>query len=470
VASARAPFVALRTDIRKEERVRFTAEFSGYNEYEAIGRYASLWCWCTDRGLEDAPEDCEGYAVPDAVVRRFLGARGVEAILGDGCDELAMGERRPDGLIYLRGTSDTVDRLRSLRTSAKAGGRARHESGQRSAGRFVSTPTVDQPPAGAAGDVESSASSQTVQPASSRSQRDPRSQIPDPEDQNSPSACAIPSAVPQSEPAPTPAVSLPALAREDIARTQLEPKYAREPVTNSSFGKPAYDLVVSQATRNTPENILGGAPVADRDPKPENVIPPAFDPADPRAIGRLAEAFYRRISDARIAIAVELKLPEPLPFPAITPGTNRRGFADLRDRIREEGALAPAACERVIANLITQARAKKSIDWLGERAFGDKAWPNARDGIDPSARPPVPRRGDPLPPAPPPKRPDPPPPDPVLSPEDRAAIAELAARVGANPEAAAAELVKRFGDARAGPEIAAPTDHDPDQPRRKAAK
>lgn len=118
---SRAPFVAMRTDLRKEERVRFTADFCGYNEDEAIGKYFRLWSWCLDRGLEDAPDDGPGYAVPDAIVRRFLGPRGVDGILGDGCDELAMGARRPDGLIYLRGTEDTVSRLRTARAGTATG-------------------------------------------------------------------------------------------------------------------------------------------------------------------------------------------------------------------------------------------------------------------------------------------------------------------------------------------------------------
>lgn len=182
MASSRAPFVAVRTDVRKEERVRFIADHAGYNEHEALGRLVSLWCWCTDRGLDDAPDDCEGYAVPDAVVRRFLGPLGVEAILGDACDELAMGERRSiDGLIYLRGTADTVDRLRSLRTSSAAGGRAQAANGKRGAkGRFVAS-TTDVQPCGT-----------SRPPASTSEIPDPRSQIPDPEEPDSRSRARAP--------------------------------------------------------------------------------------------------------------------------------------------------------------------------------------------------------------------------------------------------------------------------------------
>ena len=170
---SRAPFVAMLTDLRKEERVRFTADFCGYNEDEALGKFFRLWSWCTDRGLDDSPDDCEGYAVADPVVRRFLGPRGVDGILGDGCDELAMGERRPDGLIYLRGTHETVSRLRTLRATAVAGGRSAADRaikiGRGKGGRFVSEQTIT-PADGPAGH----------QPDTSRVQRDPTSHLPPP--------------------------------------------------------------------------------------------------------------------------------------------------------------------------------------------------------------------------------------------------------------------------------------------------
>jgi hypothetical protein len=66
-----APFVAVRTDIRKEERVLVIADIGGYNRHEAMGRLLDLWAWCADRGLEDAPADCEGYAVSEGVIVRF---------------------------------------------------------------------------------------------------------------------------------------------------------------------------------------------------------------------------------------------------------------------------------------------------------------------------------------------------------------------------------------------------------------
>jgi len=195
---SRAPFVAMLTDLRKEERVRFTADFCGYNEDEALGKFFRLWSWCTDRGLDDSPDDCEGYAVADPVVRRFLGPRGVDGILGDGCDELAMGERRPDGLIYLRGTHETVSRLRTLRATAVAGGRSAADRaikiGRGKGGRFVSEQTIT-PADGPAGHQPDTSRT----PAASSEIPPPTSHLPPPESDLSPAARAIP---PSPVPAP----------------------------------------------------------------------------------------------------------------------------------------------------------------------------------------------------------------------------------------------------------------------------
>lgn len=116
----------------------------------------------------------------------------------------------------------------------------------------------------------------------------------------------------------------------------------------------------------------------DRDPKPANAILSAYDHEDPRARGRLAESTYRQVSDALRAVAAELGLPAPLPFPPIGPSTSAGSFRDLQDRVREEGANAPAVCERVVANLIAQARADRSVEWLAEKSFGERPWRTAR--------------------------------------------------------------------------------------------
>lgn len=190
----RAPFVSIRTDIRKDERVNVIADIGGYNRHEAMGRLLDLWAWCSDRRLSDAPGDCDGYAVPDAVVKRFLGKQGVAAILGDGCDELALGERRDDGLIYLRGTSETVTRLRSGVRGAVAGGVARDGAPRDSEGQYVSGDTIIQRQS----TPDSTLSPAPVQPSSSESPLTTH-HVPDPEE------ISLPRAIPPStEPAPPP--------------------------------------------------------------------------------------------------------------------------------------------------------------------------------------------------------------------------------------------------------------------------
>ncbi len=95
--------------------------------------------------------------------------------------------------------------------------------------------------------------------------------------------------------------------------------------------------------------------------------------------GRLATATYKKIGDARVAIGLELGLTVP-GFTLVT-AAEPRGFRDLRDRIREEGADAAHVCARVTESLITDARAKRSLDWLSERAFSEGAWRTAKERV-----------------------------------------------------------------------------------------
>lgn len=118
----------------------------------------------------------------------------------------------------------------------------------------------------------------------------------------------------------------------------------------------------------------------DRDPKPANVIQPAgYNPDDPRARGGLAEATYRRVSDARVEVARKLGLPEPMPFPVLTPGRHPLSMTDLQDRIREEGQLAPVVCDRIVANLTAQAVETRSLEWLAEKFSTAGSWRTAKD-------------------------------------------------------------------------------------------
>lgn len=416
---SRAPFVAVRTDIRKEERVGFIADFAGYNEDEAVGKLVRLWCWCADRKLEDAPDDCLGYAVPDAVVRRFLGPRGVEAILGDGCDELAMGERRSDGLIYLRGTADTVERLRGLRSSAAAGGQRRHETAARTAGRFVSTATSDGGTP-TASDAHENVSHEQIHQLSTSCPPAVTSEIPDPRSLSGVGNLSLAGA---REPQPAAPPVVPATIPPDggkLGRGQPEPR-----ATQQETATPGQRACA--AVGNVAEPQIG--PTPDRSDRPPSGG--SYDDQDARARGRLAEATYRRVSDARIAIAADLKLPAPLPFPPLGPSSRAGSFRDLLDRVREEGAAAPLVCDRIVSNLVAQAREERSVEWLAEKTFGEAPWRTAREWMPgAAARRRGPAKGDPLPPAPPRRR-DPQPAPIVVADDERAAVAQMAAELSA---------------------------------------
>lgn len=141
MAGNRSPYVPMRTDLVKDERVAFIADVCACSRDEVLGRLFRLWAWCTDRKLADAPDDCPGYAVHAAVVRRFLGPDGARALLGDGCSELALGDQREDGLIFLHGTEGAVASLRSLYARSQAGGEERVRTATRERGKFVAAPT-----------------------------------------------------------------------------------------------------------------------------------------------------------------------------------------------------------------------------------------------------------------------------------------------------------------------------------------
>lgn len=141
-----APYIAIYTDVRKDERFEVLGGIAGYNRHEALGRLTSLWAWCRDRGLQDAPEGSDGYVISEGVIVAFLGERGVNAILGGGVDDLALGVRVESG-IYLRGTSEAVAALRKIARTASAGGKAR-AAAPRVGGKFASAscePAGDQP-------------------------------------------------------------------------------------------------------------------------------------------------------------------------------------------------------------------------------------------------------------------------------------------------------------------------------------
>ncbi len=170
----RRPFVAVETDVAKDESFAVLADICGYGRDEALGRIIRLWAWCADRRLTDAPIDCPGYAVPRGVIERFLGPHGIDGILGGGVDEFALGREFRDGLIYLRGTDVTVASMRARSAGSVTGGQTRARevlatSSRGPNGEFVAQLTFNQHERG---------ETTTVTPPITTV--DPRSQIPDP--------------------------------------------------------------------------------------------------------------------------------------------------------------------------------------------------------------------------------------------------------------------------------------------------
>ncbi len=94
--------------------------------------------------------------------------------------------------------------------------------------------------------------------------------------------------------------------------------------------------------------------------------------------GTLATETWIRLSKARIGLAAEIGHPAPLALPPITPGTHPASFDELRKRIREEGANAPAVIDGIFAVLVAEARKARSLEWLAERMFTEGCWRTAR--------------------------------------------------------------------------------------------
>ncbi len=126
--------IDVRVDVLMDERYDVIADVAGYNRHEALGRMFALWAWCLDK---------QQFVVHERVIKRFLGERGVDAILGDGVDDFALGERREDG-IYVRGT-EKLKWLGERRAAATKGGEERANAPRDDDGRFVMEPTP--PPA-----------------------------------------------------------------------------------------------------------------------------------------------------------------------------------------------------------------------------------------------------------------------------------------------------------------------------------
>jgi hypothetical protein len=106
-----------------------------------------------------------------------------------------------------------------------------------------------------------------------------------------------------------------------------------------------------------------------------------YDPNRSDHRRRLAESTWARMDKARQAVAAEVGLAPPAPFPKITPSSHPGSFRDLSMRIVEESDVAPQVCQRILEHLIAQARTDRSLEWLSEKAFTEGGWRTARNKI-----------------------------------------------------------------------------------------
>jgi hypothetical protein len=127
--------VRIESDAFGDARFDVLGNAAGYNRFEALGRMAHLYRYCTDRCL---------YIVSEAAIVACLGPKGVEAIIA-----ADLGERQAGG-IRVKGTQGRIEWLTDLRKSASEGGKARARSAKRDGGKFTSrlagdSPASDQP-------------------------------------------------------------------------------------------------------------------------------------------------------------------------------------------------------------------------------------------------------------------------------------------------------------------------------------
>jgi uncharacterized phage protein (TIGR02220 family) len=102
--------VRIEEEAFNDPRIAVLGELQGYSHYEALGRLAHLWRYCTTRGI---------YAVPPAIAERLIGSGGGAALLAS---ELA--EAEPNGQLRVRGTSGRIEWLQKIRAASMRGGEA----------------------------------------------------------------------------------------------------------------------------------------------------------------------------------------------------------------------------------------------------------------------------------------------------------------------------------------------------------
>lgn len=100
--------VRIEPDAFGDPRIEYLGKLAGYSAYEALGRLAHLWRYCTQRQL---------YIAPHAVIEAIIGAPA-ETLVRAG-----LGEPTSDG-VRVRGTEGRIEWLAKLRANSKAGGEA----------------------------------------------------------------------------------------------------------------------------------------------------------------------------------------------------------------------------------------------------------------------------------------------------------------------------------------------------------
>jgi hypothetical protein len=162
------------------------------------------------------------------------------------------------------------------------------------------------------------------------------------------------------------------------------------PSTPSQNVTPSHETSQAVAPSHTPSQnvtltsadpLLCEALLADGSRAPGISPSGPYDPESPEQRGALRNQTWSQLSKARVAIAAELGLTGVYPLTTITPAANPRGYRDLGERIREEGADAPAVCARVLEVLIAQAREKGDVEWLSEKAFSEGGWRTAKESV-----------------------------------------------------------------------------------------
>lgn len=168
-----------------------------------------------------------------------------------------------------------------------------------------------------------------------------------------------------------------------------KPQPTRYPAPESNRSAPKRGIV--------PHANADGSPISDlRSPTASTITraesgsvtttpsrpPGEYDPEDPRQRGALAERVWRELDEVRRQVAHELDRSAPFPLPVITPHSEPRGFRDLRDRIREEGALAPRVCAAILKRTREAALESGDPQWLDQKLFGEGAWKYARAALE----------------------------------------------------------------------------------------